>query len=440
LLGVRWQFGLARASETVGLSVKSEEFKLLLMKLAQVLRLGEDLSIFFKHELDAVISGFVSGYERSMKSMDLLLEMYSTMMSTSSFLVSSLLLLTMISGGGGSSSQFVVTITTAILAGLASFIFLAYMIFPKDKISNIKFLPEGAVFKKRLYMGLGAGIVVGLGMGVSGIVPVPLAISAAGAPLLLPGMMARKIDAKVRRIDDYYPSFARHLGDVYHTVGSLGASLKSVLRSDFGDLSKYIEAMSNRVQSRIKIEDAFDLFSQETSSSLIAAGNTVLGSAMVKGANMLDVGAKLSEISSRFLEIRSKRLQSAKAFESTILIMHVLTLGVFSLINRLLQFLQQYFSLQNSISGHGGAAGVLSLTPADPGVMVILLPAMAIALSAINGMALKVFQGGLYQTVWFTIAILMIVGGLVLYGIDQFLSNMLGSVLDIQHTIGSATK
>src|SRR5581483_11593387 len=57
LLGVKWQYGLARASETVGLSVKSEEFKLLLMKLAQVLRLGEDLSVFFKHELDAVIAG-----------------------------------------------------------------------------------------------------------------------------------------------------------------------------------------------------------------------------------------------------------------------------------------------------------------------------------------------------------------------------------------------
>ena len=118
LLGVKWQYGLARASETVGVSLKNEEFKLLLMKLAQVLRLGEDLSIFFKHEMDAVISGFVSAYERSMKSMDLLLEMYSTMMSTSSFLVSSMVLLTMISGGGA-SGQFVVTITTAILAGLA---------------------------------------------------------------------------------------------------------------------------------------------------------------------------------------------------------------------------------------------------------------------------------------------------------------------------------
>ncbi|HZT35014.1 MAG TPA: hypothetical protein VFA15_03770, partial [Nitrososphaera sp.] len=376
-----------------------------------------------------------AAYERSMKSMDLLLEMYSTMMSTSSFLIASMVLLTMISGGGA-NSMFVVTITTAILAALASFIVMAYMLFPKDKISNTKYLPEAAKFKKKLYMGLGLGIAGGLGAALSGLVPVSIAITIAGAPLLLPGMMARKMDAKVRKLDDYYPPFARHLGDVYATVGSLGASLKSVLRSDFGDLSKYIEAMSNRVQSRIKIEDAFDLFSQETSSSLIAAGNTVLGSAMVKGANMLEVGAKLSDISSRFLETRSKRLQSAKAFESTILIMHVLTLGVFSLINRLLQFLQQYFSLQNSVSGH--AASVITVSASDPAVMTFLLPAMAISLSAINAMALKVFQGGLYQTAWFTIAILMMIGGLVLFGIDGFLSNMLGNIIDIKSTVGAA--
>jgi flagellar protein FlaJ len=195
--------------------------------------------------------------------------------------------------------------------------------------------------------------------------------------------------------------------------------------------------MSNRVQSRIKIQDAFDLFSQETGSSLIAAGNTVMGNAMVKGANMLEVGAKLSDIASSFLETRNKRRQSAKAFESTILIMHVLTLAVFSLINRLLQFLQQYFALQHTITGN--AQSVITIAPADPTLMLIVLPAMSVALSGINAMALKVFQGGLYQTVWLTAGMLLITGGLVLYGIDQFLSNFLGNVLDIQGTLNYAS-
>lgn len=434
LLGVRWQYGLAKSCEMVALTIKAEDFKLLLMKLAQVLRLGEDLSVFFKHELDAVMSGFTSAYERAMRSLDILLEMYSTMMSTSSFLVASMVLLTMISGGE-TSGNFVVTITIAILAGLASFVFLAYMMFPKDKIANSQTMPVMAKFRQRVYMAAGMGVGIGVALAVTGIVPIPLALSAAGAPLLLPGLMARKIDSNIRKLDDYYPSFARHMGDVYYTVGSLGSTLKSVLRSDFGELSKHIEAMSNRVQSRIKIEDAFDLFSKDTGSVLITAGNTVLGNAMVKGANMLEVGAKLSDITTKFLEIRRKRQQSAKAFESTIMIMHVLTLAVFSLINRLLQFLQQYFELQSQVTEN--AQSVIAITPADPGLMSMLLPAMAIALSGINAMALKVFQGGLYHTVWFTAALLLIIGGAVLWGVDMFLENMLGNILDIQGTLES---
>ena len=435
LLGVKWQYGIARACEMVALTVKADDFRLLLMKLAQVFRLGEDLSVFMRQELNAVMHGFNAAYERSMRSMDLLLEMYSTMMSTSSFLVSSMMLLTMISGGG-TSAGFIVTITAAILAGLASFVFMAYMIFPKDKIADIKALPEAPKFKKKLYMGVAMGVAVGAGLGLSGVVPVQVAIAAAGGPLILPGLMARKMDAKIRKLDDYYPSFARHLGDVYHTVGTLGATLKSVLRSDFGELSNYIAAMYNRAQSRIKIEDSFELFSQETGSSLIAAGNTVMANAMIKGANMQEVGTKLSEIASSFLETRNKRQQSAKAFESTIIIMHVLTLAVFSLINRLLQFLQQYFALQHSITG--SAQSVITIAPADPTVMAALLPAMAVALAGINAMALKVFQGGVYQTVWFTAGILLIIGGLVLYGVDGFLSNMLGNVLDLQNTLSYA--
>ncbi|MEM3094731.1 MAG: hypothetical protein QXX64_03730, partial [Nitrososphaera sp.] len=83
LLGVKWQYGLAKACELVAAEIKAEEFKLLLMKLAQVLRLGEDLSTFLSQELQAVMHGYITTYERAMRSLDMLLDMYSTMMSTS---------------------------------------------------------------------------------------------------------------------------------------------------------------------------------------------------------------------------------------------------------------------------------------------------------------------------------------------------------------------
>ncbi|HKU50574.1 MAG TPA: hypothetical protein VJP79_11530 [Nitrososphaera sp.] len=437
MLGVKWQYGLARACETVAAEVRMEEFKLLLMKLAQVLRLGEDLTIFFSHELQAVISGFLAAYERSMKSMEMLLEMYSTMMSTSSFLVASMALLMMISGGGD-SSMMVITVTIAIVLGLASFVGMALMIFPKDQIMIKGNNPDVAKIKRMLYMAFALGAGIGIGLTALNVLPVPLIISISGIPLIMPGLLARKLDAKIRKLDDYYPSFARHLGDVYATVGSLGQSLKSVLRSDFGTLSQHIEAMSNRVSSRTKIEDAFDLFSQDTGSMLIAGGNTVMSNAMLKGANMLEVGSRLSEITTKFLEVRRKRLQSARAFESTIIIMHVLTLAVFSLINRLLNFLAQFFAMQQTVTE--GASNFMVISTGDPTMMGVILAGLALALAGINAMALKVAQGGLFHTIWLNVAMLLVTGGIVIYGVDMFLDRMIGGILDVTQLLEESTQ
>ncbi len=432
LLGVKWQYGLAKACELVAAEIKAEEFKLLLMKLAQVLRLGEDLSTFLSQELQAVMHGYITTYERAMRSLDMLLEMYSTMMSTSSFLVASMALLTMISGGGD-SSQLVVIVTLTILMGLASFVFMAYYLFPKDRIMIKEGHSDMVKIKKMLMMALGTAASIGISLSFLNILPIPLVIAIAGVPLILPGLLARKLDAKIRKLDDSYPSFARHLGDVYSTVGSLGQSLKSVLRSDFGILNTHIESMTNRVMSRIKIEDAFDLFSKDTGSVLISAGNDVMSNALVKGANMLQVGSRLSEITTKFLEIRKKRLQSAKAFESTIIIMHVLTLAVFSLINRLLNFLAQYFALQQSVGSEGAA--ILSIAAGDTTLMSMILSLLIVALSGVNAMALKVSQGGLFHTIWFNMGVLLGIGGVVVYGVDIFLDSMIGDILDITESL-----
>jgi flagellar protein FlaJ len=282
-------------------------------------------------------------------------------------------------------------------------------------------------------MSLGSGAGIGAVLFLLNILPTPIIISIAGGPLIVPGLLARKLDAKVRKLDDYYPAFVRHIGDVYSTVGSLGQSLKSVLRSDFGILSKYIEATANRVMSRIGIQDAFNLFSQDTGSILISSGNTAIANAMMKGADMLAVGSKLSDITTKFLEIRRKRLQTAKAFESTIMIMHVLTLAVFSLINRLLHFLAQFFDMQKTVGENAG--NFIAFSPGDPALMGSILAVLAIVLSAINAMALKVSQGGLFHTIWFNMAILLIAGGIVVFAVDAFLDNMIGGILNISQLV-----
>jgi archaeal flagellar protein FlaJ len=434
-LGIKWQYGMARAAEVTASTVKFAEFKLFLMKLAQVLRLGEDLKIFLKHELDAIYASYSAEYERSMKSMDMLLEMYSTIMSTSSFMTASVMIMVMISGGNGQGENTLVTVLVAILIGLSAFVFILFMFFPRDRLIITKGNPAVEKLGKRALIFISISIALAAGIIISGVLPIMLAVTISGIPFFIMGLSARKIEQQVRKIDDYYPAFVRHLGDVYSTVGSLGQSLRSVLRSDFGVLNVHVKAMSNRVTMRTKIEDTFALFSKDAGSTLVSAGNAVLSYSIIKGANMLEVGITLSEISSRFLEIRRKREQSSKAFETNILIMHVLTLVVFSLMTKLVGTMNQFFS-----AGSHFGSNAFALSAIDPGILNMLVVILAFALSGLNAVVIKISQGGLFHTIWFNLAILLSISGLIVYGTDQFLSQSLGNILDISQNLGSNGK
>jgi archaeal flagellar protein FlaJ len=434
-LGIKWQYGMAKAAEITANTVKFAEFKLFLMKLAQVLRLGEDLRIFLKHELNAVYASYAAEYERSMKSMDMMLEMYSTIMSTSSFMTASVMIMVMISGGGGNGSNTLVTVMVAILIGLAAFVFLLFMFFPKDRLIITRGNPAVEKLRKKsfIFLALSAGLAGGII--VSGVLPMELAVTVSAAPFFIMGLSARKVELQVRKIDDYYPAFVRHLGDVYSTVGSLGQSLRSVLRSDFGALNIHVKAMSNRVAMRTKIEDVFELFTKDTSSALVSAGNAVLAYSIIKGANMLEVGITLSEISSKFLEIRRKREQSSKALETNILIMHVLTLVVFGLMTKLVGIMNKFFS-----AGSNFGSNAFALSAIDPVVLNMLIIILAFALSGLNALVVKISQGGLFHTIWFNLAILLSISGVLIYATDQFIGQALGNVLDIGQNIGVASK
>lgn len=430
-LGVKWQYGLARSCDLVSVGIKEEEFKLFIMKIAQVIRLGDDLRSFLRHELNSIMQSYSASYERKLRSMDMLLEMYSTMMSTSSFMVSAMLILAMLSGGDPASSGSNTVMTMfAIVSGLGAFAFILFFLFPKDNLLEHKSeLPEIMKLKKVLYMMIGVSLLAAAISYYVFSIPLSLCIVVAGVPLIIPGMMARKIDSQIRKMDDYYPSFVRHLGEVYSTVGSLGQSLKAVLKSDFGMLGIYAEKMHYRILNRVTIDQSFELFSKETGSRIISSGNTIISRSMINGANMSEIGSVIADITSKILEARRKRIQSSKALESTMIIMNVLTLAVFGLMNTLIKFLNDLFSMQGSLQGNSGVQIVGQI---DPLTMAIVLPLMTISLAVINALVIKVSQGGVFHSYWYTLAILLIIGGATIFTIDKFLAQMLNSMIDVE--------
>jgi len=158
-LGVGWSFGLASACEMIGIKVsdnKDDPLKLLLVKLSQVVKLGDDLKSFLKDELKNSLQTYSIKYEANLESQKLFSEMFYTLMSTSAFMISANSIMSMLMGFGD-AGQIMMVSMFGIGAGMAVFVLMMFFMFPRDKLAYTDKTIEKK-FRMKIYLALGASI------------------------------------------------------------------------------------------------------------------------------------------------------------------------------------------------------------------------------------------------------------------------------------------
>jgi flagellar protein FlaJ len=421
-LGIGWGYGVSRSLEMIAdktSSDKSDHLKQLLIKLAQVIRLGDTLRTFFSDQLKSTMLDYSIVYERKLENEKLFLEMFYTLMSTTAFMIAANSIMSMLMGQDNAEGILILSFI-GVTVSMSAFVFMMYIMFPRDKL-GYSTADADLKFRFKVYMAVGAGAGIGVVLLMTHLIPVTLVVGIAAAPLLYPGMIARKMEQKVKHLNDWYPEFIRHFGEIYATLGSVGGSLEAVLRSDFGPLQQHIEHFKNRIKHRIDQKIGFELFSRDTGSQIVANGNEVISYAMDKGGDMNLAGNQVSDITVKINELRAKRTQTAKTFETIILVLHALTLSVFGLMNKLTVI---FFELVHTVDVQNEA---IKLTPINPELMAVMMPAMILMTSIISAMALKVSQGGLYKTVFYHIGLLILIGAIVMFVMDTLLSDYLAT-------------
>ncbi len=425
-LGVGWTYGMAKSLEMVALKVSSDssnQLKQLLVKFAQVVRLGDRLSTYFRAELKGTLLIFAIEYERKLEMQKLFLEMFYTLMSTAAFMIAANSIMTMLTGATSSElilvySLFGVGITMSV------FVVIMYLLFPRDKLGFSRDDVD-LKFRIKIYLSVGAGAGIAIALLMSQAVPLSLIVGLSLAPLFYPGLLARKMEKQIKQINNWYPEFIRHFGEILSTVGSMGQALDAVLRSDFGPIQKYVISLKNRIKNKVDQQHGFELFSRDCGSEIVANGNQVMSTSLDKGGDMNETGNTIADITIKINELRGKRAQTSKTFESIIIVLHVLTLGVFGLMNKLTSI---FFELISSVQISNNA---FPLSPIDPAFMEMILPVMILMTSTISAVALKVAQGGLYKTVFFHIALLGVLGSITTFAMDVLMSDYLeASILD----------
>ena len=429
-LGVGWGYGLANSLEMIAIKVssdKTDQLKQLLVKFAQVVRLGDDLKIFFQNELKSTLLNYAIIYERKLENEKLFLEMFYTLMSTTVFMIAANSIMTMLTGAASAEYILLLSIIGVALS-MSLFVFIMYIMFPRDPL-GYNTADDNLKFRIKVYLSIGAGSVIAMVLLVSQVVPLTLVVGFSLAPLFYPGLLARKMEKQIVQKNTWYPELIRHFGEIYATVGSMGMALDAVLRSDFGAIQKNVITLKNRIKNKVDQRLGFDLFSRESASEIIKNGNMVISMAINKGADMNQSGDTVATITLKFNELRAKRAQIAKTFESIIIVLHILTVAVFGLMNKLTTI---FFELIDTVDVSNNA---FALSPIDPAFMDMILPVLIIMTSVISAMALKVSQGGLYKTVFYHIALLGVLGSVTAFTMNSLLADYLEtSILDFGTT------
>jgi flagellar protein FlaJ len=148
---------------------------------------------------------------------------------------------------------------------------------------------------------------------------------------------------------------------------------------------------------------------------------------------MNEVGTKVAEISSKINELRSKRVQTSKTFETIIIVLHGLTMAIFGLMTTLIEV---FHTLLSTVPVSNAA---FTLSPIDPNFVHMMMPIVIVVTSTINALAVKVGQGGLFKTVWFNIAMLIVMGGLTMYFTTYALSSFMTNHILDTYAPGSAS-
>ncbi len=428
-LGSKLRYGLPKACITISKKMKNESFKGFLSRLGEAIAIGERLQDFFEREFMATLMEYKGLYERSITSVSVLLSLYSSVMSSLIFIIAFTLLLSVF---WPVDPWIMLSSIIAMLTALIVFVILMFLIFPKDKV--ICNNPADWKYKAVNVLASVATITT-LAISIYSVLTYPSVrlepIFAAGAACyFIPGMLARALDKKVREYEKSYPSFIRHIGDIYQNTGSLEESFKSIIKAKMDTALQLVQRGLKRVRLRIPRKIVWLHLSKETSSELIERGNKIIADAMDYGALVGRVSEKVAYVSSIILDLRNKRIQTAKSFESIIFILHPLTIALMMIMNELMRIFNEIFS------SLGSTARILSFGHISPMVIYVTSIMSTLALVYANSLAIKAAFGGYFGTFYLTLSLMFAITTCVLFASQMIMQQFLFPAIELENIKG----
>ncbi|QRV13552.1 archaellar assembly protein FlaJ [Haloterrigena salifodinae] len=292
-----------------------------LERLAYTVGGGQQISEFLMDEQDTIIQQFVTRYESDLAKLDVMKELYMSMMLSVAFVLVFAIVLPILIG---TSPTLLISGTIAMFAIVqVGFVYAIHVVSPYDPTWYIEETDGEGPMKRiprALAIGIGGTLLLAIGVllvilgylpFVADRVPLPILAAIPVTPLLLPGWRIREEESKVKDRDSEFPSFIRALGTVESVKQtSTGSVLESLRKKDFGALTANVDALYKRLNMRIDNVRSWRLFAAETGSYLIQKFGDMYVVGRQMGGDPQVLGNVISKNQNEVLKVREKRQQA----------------------------------------------------------------------------------------------------------------------------------
>lgn len=429
-LAKRWGYGFVNAVKHQAKYVTNVVFKDFLLRLSEAINVGEDLELFLQMEQDTLTATYEADYTRVLEAIKILLGIYTAAMSSSIFINVNLILLSMLFLG---DIQIIVVSFIASVTMLGLLVLLIRKSLPKqDIVHNMPInLRERKIYRYILTISIALSIALSTYIYYVFRKEYYVLITT-GLCLLLPGFIGRKIENKVKNIENFFTVFIRSLGLAYTSLRNYVASLRSILRTEFGELTKPIQRLYARLRNGVDRRVAMYYFIGETGSEVVRKGMDIFYDSVEAGGDPAKVGQMISILTQRLVNLRKQREQIARAFQGTIYVLHVLMVALTEFVFTLVIILHELISTMA-----GTPYQILPVTVLPLDILMFVKIGLIFIITPLNAFAMQFARGGFVGSAWLHTSILLILSGATLL-ISSMFSQSIFAILNIEDIMAIA--
>ena len=389
-----WHVSFPVACRFIAQRTPSVLFSDFLDRMAHSVQAGQEFGEFVLLEQTVVMNDFMTMYQDSLNSIDMIKEMFVSMCMSLIFIVAFAIIMPIITGMdsiillGGSIAIFIGTELVILLYARSKV--------PADRIWHTLDIetPADRRIKWSMPVSLFLCMIVTVIVLVFTKLPTTIMFAASLTPLLLTGLIARTEENKIKRYDNNFGAFIRSLGGAAGSrSGLILESLKELTSHDFGPLSENVNNLYKRLKTRLSTPRSWEHFAAGTGSNLIERFATMF----VEGTNVGGKPTVIGDIISKnFMSILSMRKLRYSSASSLIGVLYGMTAGIAATMFLALSIIAMLAKMFSNISIPDIDIGIsiATISATNIPLMTTMLMIMMVCHSLMSAMLIRIVDGG----------------------------------------------